>query len=186
MIPGDVFFTPEVYWDGMYWPVCFEDMEGAESVADAVCLAAGFNGGVRVVKVAGKIFDRDAMPVAMPFLPSSLLFLSPPFVVFITPFFAVCQCKLRKCAPGESLSSCLKAENEVGMEISTKCKAGNAVGVEIACNYQVGHDVLRNIIRTSSYAPARALPSLYFFNNAASVDHFLNSTKRTWLLAIHS
>jgi len=32
---------------------------------------------------------------------------------------------------------------------------------------------------------ARALPSLYFFNTA-SVDHFLNSTKRTWSPAIHS
>ncbi len=44
-------------------------MEGAESVADAVCLAAGFNGGARVVKETGKTFDRDAMPVAIPSLP---------------------------------------------------------------------------------------------------------------------
>jgi hypothetical protein len=47
----------------------------------------------------------------------------------------------------------LKAENEVGMEVSTQCKAGNAVGVEISCNYQVGHDVWRNILRILSYAP---------------------------------
>ena len=70
-----MFFTPEVYWDGLYRPVCFDDREGAESVADAVCLAAGFNGGARVVKEASKTFDRDAMPVAIPSLPSSLLFL---------------------------------------------------------------------------------------------------------------
>jgi hypothetical protein len=65
MIRGDVFFTPEVYWGGMYWPVCFNDMAGAESVADAVCLAAGFSGGARVVKESGttQTFDRDAMPV---------------------------------------------------------------------------------------------------------------------------
>ena len=81
MIRGDVFFTPEFYWDGLYRPVCFNDMEGAESVADAVCLAAGFNGGARVVKEAGKTFDKDAMPVAIPSLPppcSSFL----PFLVF--------------------------------------------------------------------------------------------------------
>jgi hypothetical protein len=77
MIRGDVFFTPEVYWDGLYRPVCFDDMEGAESVANAVCLAAGFNGGARVVKEVGKTFDRDAMPVAYPFPPSSWFFLSP-------------------------------------------------------------------------------------------------------------
>jgi hypothetical protein len=77
MIRGDVFFTPEVYWDGLYRPVCFDDMEGAESVANAVCLAAGFNGGARVVKEVGKTFDRDAMPVAYPFPPFSWFFLSP-------------------------------------------------------------------------------------------------------------
>ena len=77
MIRGDVFFTPEIYWDGLYRPVCFEDMEGAESVADAVCLAAGFNGGARVVKEAGKTFDRDAMPVAIPSLPPLSLSFSP-------------------------------------------------------------------------------------------------------------
>ena len=88
MIRGDVFFTPEVYWDGLYRPVCFDDMEGAESVADAVCLAAGFNGGARVVKEASKTFDRDAMPVVIPSLPSSLLFLFLlPFVIF-TQFFS--------------------------------------------------------------------------------------------------
>jgi hypothetical protein len=69
MIRGDVFFAPEVYWDGMYRSVCFDDMKGAESVADAVCLAAGFNGGARVVKEAGKTFGRDAIPVATPSLP---------------------------------------------------------------------------------------------------------------------
>ncbi len=138
MIRGDVFFTPEVYWDGMYWPVCFDDVEGAESVADAVCLAAGFNGGARVVTVAGKTFDRDAISVAIPSLPPLSLSFSP---LWYSHKFFLCQWKLRKCASGESLSSCLKAENEVGMEISTKCKAGKVVGVEIACNYQVDHDV---------------------------------------------
>jgi hypothetical protein len=88
MIRGDVFFTPEVFWDGLYRPVCFDDREGAESVADAVCLAAGFNGGARVVKEASKTFDRDAMPVVIPSLPSSLLFLFLlPFVIF-TQFFS--------------------------------------------------------------------------------------------------
>ena len=77
MIRGDVFFTPEVYWDGLYRPVCFDDREGAESVADAVCLAAGFNGGARIVKSPGKTFDRDAMPVAIPSLPPFSLY-SPP------------------------------------------------------------------------------------------------------------
>ena len=77
MIRGDVFFTPEVYWDGLYRPVCFDDMEGAESIADAVCLAAGFNGGARVVKEAGKTFGRDAMPVAIPSLPLPCSFFLP-------------------------------------------------------------------------------------------------------------
>jgi hypothetical protein len=84
MIRGDVFFTPEFYWDGLYRPVCFNDMEGAESVADAVCLAAGFNGGARVVREAGKTFDRDAMPVVIsslshPLPPSSFSF----FLLFV-------------------------------------------------------------------------------------------------------
>jgi hypothetical protein len=87
MIRGDVFFTPEVYWDGMYRPVCFDVMEAVESIADAVCLAAGFNGGARVVKEAGTTFDRDAMPVAIPsFLPPCSLFL--PFLV-LTQFFSL-------------------------------------------------------------------------------------------------
>jgi hypothetical protein len=82
MIRGDVFFTPEVYWGGMYRPVCFTDIKGTESVADAICLAAGFNGGARVVKKAGKTFGKDAMPVATP---PSLLFA---FVV-LTQFFSL-------------------------------------------------------------------------------------------------
>jgi hypothetical protein len=183
MIRGDAFFTPEVYWEGMYRPVCFKDMEGAASVADAVCHAAGFNEGARVVTEASKTFDRDAMPVAIPsLLPLSLSF----YPLKYSHRFFLCRCKLRTCAPGEPLSSCLKAEHEVGMEISTECKAGNAVGIEIACNYQVGHAVceiyeyIKDLILR-----ARALPSLSFFNTA-SVDQFLNSTKRTWPLAIHS
>jgi hypothetical protein len=35
-----------------------------ESVGHAVCLAAGFNGGVRVVKNKHKAHKRDAMPVS--------------------------------------------------------------------------------------------------------------------------
>jgi hypothetical protein len=88
MIRGNVFFTPEVYCDGMYQSACFDAMEGAESVADAVGgIAAGFNGGARVVIEVGKTFDMDAMPVAIPSLPLPCSFFLP-FVVF-TQFFSL-------------------------------------------------------------------------------------------------
>ncbi len=63
---GDVPFSPEVYFDGAYRPICFDNVNsngGVESVGNAVCLAAGFNGGARVVQNKHKAHERDAIPV---------------------------------------------------------------------------------------------------------------------------
>ena len=63
-IVGDVPFSPEVYFDGAYRPICFANLNGGVvSVGDAVCLAAGFNGDARVVQNKYKAYKRDAMPV---------------------------------------------------------------------------------------------------------------------------
>jgi hypothetical protein len=64
-IVGDVPFSPEVYVDGAYRPICFANLNGdVESVGNAVCLAAGFNGGARVVQNEHKAHTRDAIPVS--------------------------------------------------------------------------------------------------------------------------
>jgi hypothetical protein len=66
-IASDTPFTPELYWNGMYQPICFDDddMESVQNVANAVCLAAGFNGGARIFKRAGKTYATDAIPVIL-------------------------------------------------------------------------------------------------------------------------
>ncbi len=54
-----------MYFDGAYQPICFANLnDGVESVGNAVCLAAGFNGGVRVVQNEHKAHKRDAIPVS--------------------------------------------------------------------------------------------------------------------------
>jgi hypothetical protein len=64
-IIGDVPFSPEVYFDGAYRPICFANLNGGvESVGNAVCLAAGFNGGAHVVQNKRKVHERDAIPVS--------------------------------------------------------------------------------------------------------------------------
>jgi hypothetical protein len=64
-IVGDVPFSPEVYFDGAYRPICFANLNDGvvESVGNAVCLAAGFNGRARVVQNKHKVHERDAIPV---------------------------------------------------------------------------------------------------------------------------
>jgi hypothetical protein len=49
----------------MYQPICFggDDMESVQNVANAVCLAAGFNGGARIFKRTGQTYAKDAIPV---------------------------------------------------------------------------------------------------------------------------
>jgi hypothetical protein len=63
-IVGDVPFSPEVYFDGAYRPICLAKMNDVESIGNAICLAAGFNGGARVVHNKFKIQERDAIPVS--------------------------------------------------------------------------------------------------------------------------
>jgi hypothetical protein len=73
-IVGDVPFSPEVYVDGAYRPICFANLNGVGSVGNAVCLAAGFNGGARVVQSKHKTHKQDAIPVSChEFCPSLLL-----------------------------------------------------------------------------------------------------------------
>ena len=63
-IVGDVPFSPEVYFDGAYRPICFANMDDVESVGNALCLAAGFNGGARVLRNKRKTHERDSIPVS--------------------------------------------------------------------------------------------------------------------------
>ena len=63
-IVGDVPFSPEVYFDGAYRPICLAKMNDVESIGNAVCLAAGFNGGARVVQNKHKTHKRDGIPVS--------------------------------------------------------------------------------------------------------------------------
>ena len=119
-----------------------------ESVGNAVCLAAGFNGGARVVQSKDKVHERDAIPVSchkccFSLLPAiekieglegvmiALSVLSSP------PRASSQMIKIAKCDPGQSLLSCLNAQYRRDEDIPDACKAGNAVGVEIACNFQV-------------------------------------------------
>ncbi len=59
----------------MYQPICFDgdDMESVQSVANAVCLAAGFNGGARISKRAGQYYATDAISVILRLTMTTLL-----------------------------------------------------------------------------------------------------------------
>ena len=121
-----------------------------ESVGNAVCLAAGFNGGARVVQNKHKVHARDAIPVScherclyllldvigkIEGLEGVMISLS----ILSSPPRASSQMiiKIAKCDPGQSLPSCLNAQYRRNEAVPDACKAGNAVGVEIACNFQV-------------------------------------------------
>ena len=133
-----------MYFDGAYRPICFANLnDGVESVGNAVCLAAGFNGGVRVVQNEHKAHKRDAIPVSHHECCLSLLLDigkieglegSNPLVSTRASSQMI---KIAKCDPGQSLLSCLNAQYRRDESIPDACKAGTPVGVEIACNYQV-------------------------------------------------
>jgi hypothetical protein len=130
----------------VYRPICFANLNGGvESVGNAVCLAAGFNGGARVVQNKHRAHKRDAIPVScnecflflllgiekiegLEEVMTALSILSSPSSQMV---------KIAKCDPGQSLLSCLNAQYRRDEDIPDACKAGNAVGVEIACNFQV-------------------------------------------------
>jgi hypothetical protein len=122
--------------------------DGVESVGNAVCLAAGFNGGVRVVQNKDKTHERDAIPVSCHECCFSLLLaigkieglegVMIAWSILSSPHRASSQMiKIAKCDPGQSLLSCLNAQYRRDEDIPDACKAGNAVGVEIACSFQV-------------------------------------------------
>ncbi len=120
-----------------------------ESVGNAVCLAAGFSGGARVVRSKDKAHKRDAIPVSCHECCLSLLLgigkidglegvMIALSILSSPPRAASSQMiKIAKCDPGQSLLSCLNAQYRRDEDIPDACKAGNAVGVEIACNFQV-------------------------------------------------
>jgi hypothetical protein len=121
---------------------------GVVSVGDAVCLAAGFNGGARVVQNKHKVHKQDAIPVSCHECCLSLLLgigkieglegvMIALSILSSQPRPSSQMIKIAKCDPGQSLLSCLNAQYRRDEDISDACKAGNAVGVEIACNYQV-------------------------------------------------
>jgi hypothetical protein len=60
-VQGDIPFTPTIYFDGAYHPVCFDDVSDG---ANTVCMAAGFPYGGRVVnKKTGNVLEQNAMLV---------------------------------------------------------------------------------------------------------------------------
>jgi hypothetical protein len=62
-ITGDVPFTPEVFLDGEFHPVCLTgNSDDAEDVAAALCLQAGFPDGGRATST-GKVYAKDAVPI---------------------------------------------------------------------------------------------------------------------------
>jgi hypothetical protein len=141
-IIGDVPFSPEVYFDGEYRPICFANTDGVESVGNALCLAAGFNGGARVVRNKDKTHQRDAIPVSCRQCPFSCATFGKMGwgwrgggVMTVSSHFILMQ--IENCHPGQSVLSCLNAQYKRDKGIPDACKAGTAVGVEIACNYQV-------------------------------------------------
>ncbi len=119
-----------------------------ESVGNAVCLAAGFNGGARVVQSKDKTYKRDAIPVSyheysfsrllgvgkIERLVMDMIALS---ILSSAPRASSQMIQMAKCDPGQSLLSCLNAQYRRDEDIPDACKAGNVVGVEIACNFQV-------------------------------------------------
>jgi hypothetical protein len=119
-----------------------------ESVGDAVCLAAGFNGGARIVQNKHKTHKQDAIPVSCPECCLSLLLgigkieglggdMIVSSILSSPPRASSQMIQIAKCDPGQSLLSCLNAQYRRDEDIPDACKAGNAVGVEIACNFQV-------------------------------------------------
>jgi hypothetical protein len=144
-IVGDIPFSPEVYFDGEYRPICFVNMDGVESVGNALCLAAGFNGGARVVRNKDKTRERDAIPVSChdcPFFCAIFGKMGWGWKVFMTacilhPAVISTSIQIENCDPGQTLRSCLNVQYKRDEDIPDACKAGSAVGLEIACNYQV-------------------------------------------------
>jgi hypothetical protein len=121
---------------------------GVESVGNAVCLAAGFNGGVRIVQNMHKVLKRDAISVSCHECCFSLLLGTGKIeglegvmialsILSSPPRASVQMIKISKCDRGQSLLNCLNAQYRRDEDIPDACKAGNAVGVEIACNFQV-------------------------------------------------
>ncbi len=119
-----------------------------ESVGNAVCLAAGFNGGARVVQNEHIAHKLDAIPVNCYECCISLLLriekieelegvMIALYILSSPPRASSQMIKIAKCDPGQSLLSCLNAQYRRDEDIPDACKAGNAVGVEIACNFQV-------------------------------------------------
>jgi hypothetical protein len=141
-IVGDVLFTPEVYVDGSFYPMCFADDD--TSVAAAACLQAGFPHGGHMRKnvngissslsspnMSSEIYNMDALPVPMPVSPTKdVIFGS----LFVSPFSYVMQ--VQDCKPGEIMDSCLKRSTMADDDTPEQCKAGQPIGTGIACNYQ--------------------------------------------------
>ncbi len=121
---------------------------GVESVGNAVCLAAGFNGGARVVQNMHKAHKRDAIPVSCHECCLSLLLgigkieglegvMIALSILSSLPRASSQMIKIAKCDPGQSLLNCLNTQYRRDGDIPDACKAGTPVGAEIACNFQV-------------------------------------------------
>jgi hypothetical protein len=107
LVAGDIPFTPEIKFDGAYFPVCGLDFWDNDEGASALCRLAGHALGGKVIRT-NEAYTKDAMPIG--------------------------KCNpdedIANCTAGGNAYGDLTYQKGV-------CTAGNPVGVQIVCNDQV-------------------------------------------------
>ena len=106
----NVAFTPEVLFEGSYYPICGLDFADDHEGADLVCRQLGFGPPKYKGRVTNTdfVYDTDAMPIG------------------------------RCTADDVSVDDCSGGGNWFGKLSANAgaCEAGNSVGVQVACEYQ--------------------------------------------------
>ena len=105
-IVGDLPFTPEIEYDGSYYPVCGNSFWDNHEGATAICRHAGFQFGGRVIRT-NAAYATNAMPVG--------------------------KCKMGEDI--ESCTGGYNAFGDF-MYDGGACTVGNLVGVQVVCSYQ--------------------------------------------------
>ncbi len=106
-IVGDIPFTPEIKFDGTYYPVCGLHFWDNDEGASALCRLVGYAWGGKVIKTY-EAYTKDAMPIGK-----------------CNPGEDIASCTAGGNAYGD-------LTHQEGM-----CTAGSPVGVQIVCNEQV-------------------------------------------------
>jgi hypothetical protein len=138
-VQGDTAFTPEVYIDDSFHPICLA--AGDNSVVAATCAGADFPDGGYLVDNLNEVYAADALLVKQP-QPSNLrLQTCSYFEMLYAPLqFNPCLpiLKMDECEPGETVESCAQRSSMANVEPPEQCRAGQpAIGM--ACNYQASN-----------------------------------------------